>query len=144
MVAAFCVAAVAETMPDASPPPIEGRWVSEQRGLVLDVSRCGTGWCGVEVTNGKTCGATMLRLAIVQPSRTHAGGLMGRIELAAEGQSYAVQASLLPPREAGPMTLLLSGNSGDRFEPWSRRHYPFRELLARSGDAMCPPVPKVS
>jgi hypothetical protein len=142
MVAAFCVAAVAETLPSA-PPPIEGRWVAKQRNLVLDVSRCGSGWCGVEVANGKTCGVTMLRLAVVQPSNGDGGGLKGRIELAAEAQSYAVEASFFTPRGGGPIELIISGNTGDSFEPW-RRNFPFREFFARAGDATCPPVAKVS
>jgi hypothetical protein len=142
MIAAFCVAAVAETRP-GDPPPIEGRWVAKQRSLVLDVSRCGVGWCGVEVINDKTCGATMLRLGIATPSNGDGGRLKGRIELAAEAQSYAVEASFFVPRGGGPVELIMSGNTGDNFEPW-RRNFPFREFFARAGDATCPPVPKVS
>ena len=142
MIAAFCVAAMAETTPGGS-PPIEGRWVAKQRHLMLDVSRCGAGWCGVEVADGKTCGATVLRLGIVQPSSVERGGLKGRIELPAEAQSYAVEASFFAPRGSGPSELIISGNTGDNFEPW-RRNFPFREFFARSGDAACPPVPKVS
>ena len=142
MIAAFCVAAMAETMPGGS-PPIEGRWVAKQRHLMLDVSRCGAGWCGVEVADGKTCGATVLRLGIVQSSSVAGAGLKGRIELPAETQSYAVEVSFFAPRGGGPSELIISGNTGDNFEPW-RRNFPFREFFARSGDAACPPVPKVS
>ena len=48
MVAAFCVAgmALAET---SAPPDLAGRWVAQKRSLVLDISGCGAGWCGVEV-----------------------------------------------------------------------------------------------
>ena len=71
------------------------------------------------------------------------GGLKGRIELPAEAQSYAVEVSFFAPRGGGPSELIISGNTGDNFEPW-RRNFPFREFFARSGDAACPPVPKVS
>jgi hypothetical protein len=107
-------------------------------------SRCSTAkslCCAV--AEGKTCGATVLRLGIVQPSSVGGGGLKGRIELAVEAQSYAVEASFFVPRGGGPSELIISGNTGDNFEPW-RRNFPFREFFARSGDAACPPVPKVS
>jgi len=143
MIAAFCVAAVAGNGA-GGPPAIEGRWVAEKRGLVLDLSRCGAAWCGVEVIDGKSCGATMLRLAIAPSSQQKGdGSLIGRIELAAAGQSYAVEARLLEPREGGPPQLSMFGNRSGRFEPWSRS-YPFREMFARAGDATCAAAPKVS
>ncbi len=144
MVAAFCVAgmALAETVPTA-PPELTGRWVAQKRNLVLDISRCGAGWCGVEVRDGRTCGPIALRVELVRQSAGARHELIGRLELAAGAEPYAVEVTLFEPSDGGPIKLIISGNSGDKFEPW-RRNYPFRELLARSGDAVCPPVPKVS
>jgi hypothetical protein len=143
MIAAFCVAAVADPGSGGA-GAIEGRWVAEKRGLVLDVSRCGAAWCGVAVTDGRSCGATVLRLAMVPPSKEYGdGGLVGRIELAAEGKSYAVQAGFMEPREGEPPRLLMLGNRSARFEPMSR-NYPFREMFARAGDAACTSAAKVS
>ena len=143
MIAAFCVAgmALAEMVP-AAPSELAGRWVAQKRNLVLDISRCGAGWCGVEVRDGLTCGPIVLRFELVRSSADE-GDLRGRLELAAGTQPYAVGMTFFEPSDGGPIKLIISGNSGDTFEPW-RRTYPFRELLARSGDAICPPVPKVS
>ena len=142
MVAAFCVAgmALAET---SAPPDLAGRWVAQKRSLVLDISRCGAGWCGVEVKDGRTCGAIVLRVELARPSASAGQRLIGRLELAAEAEPYAVEVRFFEPSNDGQFELIISGNSGDKLEPW-RRTFDFRELLARSGDAVCPPVPKVS
>ena len=65
------------------------------------------------------------------------------LELAAEAEPYAVEVRFFEPSNDGQFELIISGNSGDKLEPW-RRTFDFRELLARSGDAVCPPVPKLS
>ena len=69
--------------------------------------------------------------------------LVGRLELAAGTVPYAVEVTFFEPGDGGPIKLIISGNNGDKLEPW-RRSFPFRELFARAGDAICPPVPKVS
>src|SRR3954465_15342595 len=58
----FCVAGVAIAAP--TPTDFGGRWLSKKPELTLDVSRCGNGWCGVEVTSGAACGSTILRLDV--------------------------------------------------------------------------------
>jgi hypothetical protein len=144
IVTAFCVAgmALAQSVP-AAPPEFAGRWVAQKRNLVLDISRCGAGWCGVEVKDARTCGAIVLRVELVREAGDARPELIGRLELAAAAEPYAVEVSFFEPRDGGPLKLIISGNSGDKFEPM-RRTFAFRELMARSGDAVCPPVPKVS
>lgn len=144
MVAAFCVAGVvlAQSVP-AAPPELAGRWVAQKRSLVLDISRCGAGWCGVEVKDGRTCGAIVLRVELARPSASAGQWLIGRLELAAEAEPYAVEVRFFEPSDDGQFKLIISGNGGDRFAPMTRT-FAFRELLARSGDAVCPPLPKVS
>jgi hypothetical protein len=142
MIGGFCVAAVAETRP-GTVPPIEGRWVAEKRNLTLDLTRCGAGWCGVEVIDGKTCGAIALRFELVPAKDQDWEWLRGRLELASEPQRYAVELDFFQPRDGSPIKLSIFGNSDDRFEPW-RRTFAFRELMARAGDAVCPPTAKVS
>lgn len=143
MIALLCVEAVAQFR-SGELPPVEGRWVAEKRNLMLDLVRCGAGWCGVEVKDGKTCGAIALRFELVPPSKDYGTeGLRGRLELASEPERYAVEVSFFQPSEGGPPKLFISGHPGDRLEPW-RRNYPFRELLARTGDATCLPTAKVS
>jgi hypothetical protein len=133
--------ALAETVPTA-PPELAGRWVAQKRNLVLDISRCGAGWCGVEVKDGRTCGAIALRVELAQRPGED-GRLLGRLELAAGSKPYAVEVTFYEPSDGRPAGLAIVGNAGDTFEPW-RRSYPFHELVARAGDAVCPPVPKVS
>jgi hypothetical protein len=137
--------AMATTM---EPGQIAGRWVSDQErvhdnyGITLDISRCGAGWCGVEVKNDATCGRTVLRLDQGTPHEVESfAQFAGRIELAPGAQPYVVRASIAR-RDTG-LRMHLSGHSGDEFEPW-RRNYPYRQLMVRSGDAVCRPDPKVS
>jgi hypothetical protein len=143
IVAAFCVAGVANAKDDPSgPPELAGRWVAQSRKLVIDIARCGNGWCGVEVTDGKSCGKTVLRVEL-SGSDTEEPALRGRLELASETRPYAVQVSYFEPPGGGPVDLFVNGHTGSKFEPW-RRNYPFREMLVSTGPAQCPTDPKVS
>ena len=75
-------------------PDFAGRWRADKPGLLLDITPCGAGWCGVEVTGKGMCGREMLRLL---PGEANAGAWRGRFELAAEAQSYTVEARLVRP-----------------------------------------------
>lgn len=147
MVAAFCVAGMA-TATAMEPAEIAGRWVSDKEWaqdnyrMTLDISRCGTSWCGVEVKNDTTCGRTVLRLDQGTPHEVESfAEFAGRIEVAPGTQPYVVRASIAR-RDTG-LQMHLSGHSGDKFEPW-RRNYPYRQLMVRAGDAVCRADPKVS
>lgn len=113
-----------------------GRWKDDTRNLILDISKCAGGWCGVEVTGESTCGRVALR---IEESRSRGGRLVGRLELAAEAQPYSVSAEL----DQQGLRMLLKGQSGNKFEPW-RRTYPFMAALVRVGDAQCRLDAKVS
>ncbi|MET0922231.1 MAG: hypothetical protein ABWY47_03770 [Xanthobacteraceae bacterium] len=145
MVAAFCVAGMAMAEPPLKHADIAGRWVSDRmrvsatEKLTLDISRCADGWCGVEVRNG-SCGRTTLRLDEGE-LREPVAAFNGRIGLASGAQPYGIRVHL--SRYEGAFQLDLFGNSGDEFEPL-RRNYPYRQLMARTGEAVCPPDPKVS
>jgi hypothetical protein len=131
----------AETV-DLSAMNIEGRWAAEDGRLTLDMSRCKEGWCGVEVTVGG-CGKTALRIAAPDPAeRLHASvQFLGRLELAAQTQPYAVHATFV--QRESKMQMQLVGHTGEKFELW-RRTFPLRMLLARSGEAQCRPESKTS
>jgi len=98
MVAAFCVAGMA-TATAMEPAEIAGRWVSDKEWvqdnhrITLDISRCGTGWCGVEVKNGATCGRTVLRLDEGE-LREPVAAFSGRIGLASGAQPYGIRVHL--------------------------------------------------
>jgi len=140
----FCVAGAAIADPSKiSATDIEGRWVSEKYKLTLDVSRCGAGWCGVEVTDGAAgaaCGRTALRFDAGKEAGQYVS-FSGRLERAANLQSYAISASL--QRRDGLLTLSMHGNSGDDFNPF-RRTFDFSDVVARAGDGVCRPDPKLS
>jgi hypothetical protein len=106
--------------------------------LTLDISRCADGWCGVEVRNG-SCGSTTLRLDEGE-LRAPLAVFSGRIGLGG-AQPYLIRVHL--SRYESAFQLDLFGNTGDELELW-RRNYPYRQLMSRTGDAVCRPDPKVS
>ncbi len=112
---------------------IAGRWTAEKGQLVLDVSKCGEGWCGVKVEGG-ACGIIALRLGTGRKSEW-AVLYDGRLQLAPESAAYVVQADLLPRLEDGQLRLNILGSFG----PASifTRVYPFHQLFVRSDKADC-------
>ena len=146
MIGALCVARVAQ----AEPAPLTsadftGRWVSKERKLTLDISRCGKDWCGIVVANN-ACGHTALRVAespedaIYQTDKTRE--LVGRLQLAANTEPYGVR-TVLTREAGGTMTLFIAGHTGGIFSA-IRRSYDYNQLLVREGDAACSPNPKLS
>jgi hypothetical protein len=146
------VCVMAATLPAAAEPQasdLAGRWVSsladakEACGdagckVAYDLVPCGTGWCGIEVKDGKTCGRTALRLDAGVSAKV---GLdfSGSFERAATAQPYIVKARLYAqPRGAAPVRLMLlvQGATDGTFQPL-RRTYPMQMLLTRAGDAVC-------
>jgi|HubBroStandDraft_6_1064221.scaffolds.fasta_scaffold151506_3 hypothetical protein len=144
LLGAYCVAGTAIAgPPQISASEIEGRWVSEKYKLTLDVSRCGTAWCGVEVSDGAagvTCGRTALRLEAREESGQYVS-FSGRLERAANSQPYAIDAGLW--RRDGVLTLTMHGISGGDFSPL-RRTFDYNDVVARAGDGVCRPDPKLS
>lgn len=119
---------------EAAPSAYEGRWVSEKASLTLDVSRCGDGYCGVEVTNGSTCGRVILRAAAKKG--TGREQVVGRLEFAPGTQSYAVALNVVAARDGAPEKLFIAGHTGDEFQPF-RRTFSYHNLFVRAGDAVC-------
>ena len=138
MLAAFCVAGVAKADFQRT---FEGRWVALNQSLTLDVSLCGDGWCGVEVTSAGSCGRTMLRTRTRSPEES--GVIIGRLELAAQARPYTVALHLFKRGPDGPDALMIRGNSGSEFN-FLQRMYPYMVAFARVGDAACRHDPKVS
>jgi hypothetical protein len=141
MVAGLCVggAAAAQTL-SATGVEIEGRWVNEKSNLTLDISRCGDGWCGVQVKND-ACAQTALRMAAKEEHEGTTVSFRGRLTLAEKAAPYAISATLYA--RDGAVRLRLMGNPGNELELW-RRWYPLNELMARSGPPQCKPDAKVS
>ena len=134
MLAAFCVGGMAKAGIEQT---FEGRWVASNQGLTLDLSRCGDGWCGIEVTQTGTCGRTVLRAS------NDDGQFTGRLELTTQTQPYTIAMHLFRRNPSDPQTLMIRGHTGTGFDPW-RRMYPYMVAFARTSDVTCRPDPKVS
>ena len=110
---------------------IEGRWETKTKDLVLDRER----YCGQAVNSSNTCGRTILTVGHNATSQTFDG------ELVVSGRAlpYKVKVSTTRAADAAPAKMTIVG---DDVEPsLARRTFPFRALLARSGDAVCPSKP---
>jgi hypothetical protein len=146
MIGTICVVRMAA----AEPAPLTeadyaGRWVSEKKALTLDVSRCGKGWCGIVVAKN-ACGHTALRLAESSEDAMYQTAkrreLAGQLQLASNTEPYGVRAMLIRDDD-GSLRLSIAGHTGGTFAAF-RRSYDYTNVLARAGDALCAPDPKLS
>jgi hypothetical protein len=112
--------------------------------LTLDLSRCATGWCGVEVLGTeKKCGGTALKLDAGEAGANNTL-FKGKLELAKGTEPYVVEVNLMTWAGDEPKTQLqITGDTGGEFRMF-RRTFPFNATLARSGDAQCRPETTVS
>jgi len=113
-----------------SPDQLAGRWVSATPALVLDISRCATGWCGVQVNDG-TCAQTALRLEVTNQT-AKATVLKGTLLLATGSKPYQLTATLV--QSEGALSLSMAGNTEGRM---MMRTFEFRAVFARTRDASC-------
>jgi hypothetical protein len=122
------------------PSDLAGRWFSKERDLMLDIASCGAAWCGVQVANGTSCGATVLQLGL--DSSEASISFIGRLKLDPSTPSLAVLVILYRLPDGGP-ALRAHGNTGTEVELW-RRTFPFSAVFVRAGDTVCPPGAKTS
>jgi hypothetical protein len=134
MLAAFYVGGVAKADTQRT---FKGRWVAIDNSLTLDLSPCGDGWCGIEVTKAGGCGRTMLR------ARNEDGQLTGQFELTTQSWPLTTTLHLFRRSPSDPDMLKIRGHTGGQSPPW-RRIYPYTVELARTSDVTCRPDPKVS
>ena len=107
-----------------------------------DLMRCGDGWCGVEVKNGKDCGHVALRLDA--GAATSSGvAFSGRFEIAQGSDPYTVTATLSAHPE-GPLLLSLHGNTENGLQPLRRTFSPLSMVLKRDGEPACRADPAVT
>ncbi|HEX2843045.1 MAG TPA: hypothetical protein VHO05_17370 [Hyphomicrobium sp.] len=144
--------------PEQAAVDISGRWEGRtyeiaRRGpdcgdkpctLTLDVARCATGWCGVEVTGSEQrCGDTALKLDAGDASGS-VTLFKGKLELAKGTEPYVVEAYLVNMSgDTVAKQLQIAGDTGGEFRMF-RRTFPFNATLARSGEARCKPETTVS
>lgn len=102
--------------------------------LTLDVSPCGTGWCGVIVKDDGACGGLAMKAETGEGKESYQH-FNGRLELEAKAASYAIQATLWS-NDAGQRSVDIIGDTGKELM-FMRRSFPFSAHLARAGDAVC-------
>lgn len=117
----------------ADAPDLTGRWSAQRPRLILDIVRCGEGWCGIEVTEGARCGRTALRLEAARDASGPMPSFAGRLEVIPEAQPYAVSVTLKDQGSAAVLWML--GHTGTALQP--RRVYPLNANFVRLGDPAC-------
>jgi hypothetical protein len=115
--------------------------------LTLDIMKCTSGWCGVEVLDGdKRCGETALKLdAGTQAAGNVVPVFKGTLELAKGTEPYVVEVYVVPGgRDGSPdRDLQIAGDTGGEFRMF-RRSFPFNATLARTGEPACKPETSIS
>ncbi len=114
--------------------------------LTLDVSRCGEGWCGVEVLSSGKCGATALKFALTTVKELPSPSYRGTLSLAKSTEPYVVEVAFqvysigTEPEEPH---LSIIGDTGGEFHMF-RRTFPFHSILSKTGPAVCLPEKALS
>ena len=162
--AALCVAALAGGRAFAATPEVDfsGRWQGSKsefglskvcaesdqgcRTLTLDVSRCGEAWCGVEVIDGSTCGATALKMTAAATEGVADVLYKGTLSLAKSTEPYVVEVTMQvfagsDAPEAPRLTIV--GDTGGEFRMF-RRTFPFYTAMSKVGPATCTPEKALS
>ena len=103
--------------------------------LVLDIARCGSDWCGIQVGADETCGATTFK-ARAKKEDPNRPWFEGTLSLAAESEPYTVEGYVSESREGGTLLLHLNGDTGGEFRIW-RRSFPFHITMRRIAEPAC-------
>lgn len=103
--------------------------------LTIDITKCASGWCGVLVAAGGTCGAAAMKVEVGDGKDSYLH-FNGRLALDAKAADYAVQVTLWRGEKDGVRHLDVIGDTGAELM-FYRRSFPFQARLARTGDAVC-------
>ncbi|MDX2309392.1 MAG: hypothetical protein NW216_14225 [Hyphomicrobium sp.] len=134
-----------------TPADISGRWSGTTRAitadpgrcgpdgckLTMDISKCGDGWCGIEVRDSDACGGQALQLKSAAEPDRKANVFTGKLSLAEGAQDYVVEAYFYE-RDGAVRTLSFVGDTGPELMMF-RRSFPFHANLTASGEAKCKP-----
>ncbi len=124
---------------------LSGRWTSASFHYVVDIGKCGTGWCGVRVNTDQSCGGVALRLAYTKTEESYVL-FQGTLDLQPEIEPYQVgvsfESSAAAP-VAAPMEVTLLGNP-NRAPDVMTRVISLSDRLVRGGDAQCKAEAKTS
>jgi hypothetical protein len=117
--------------------PIEGRWQTAGKDLVLDMSRCAQGYCGQLVTDDSRCDRTIMTV-VARPTTPRSVEAVFDGDLAppkALRRSYKVRVGVWPATEQRPVSMVIIGDEVDPNPV--RRTFPYRAVLTRVGEAAC-------
>lgn len=103
--------------------------------LTIDVTPCGTSWCGVLVKADGGCGASAMKVEASDGKEAYLH-FTGRLALDAKAADYAVQATLWKKEGTGEAHLDFIGDTGPELM-FYRRSFPFQAHLVRSGEPVC-------
>jgi hypothetical protein len=131
---------------------LAGRWKGQPMGyldpakvcgakgceLTLDIVRCADKWCGIRVEAADKCGSVALSLTPhnVTDPKVRPDVLDGKLELADGTQPYVIEAVLRPDNTGAMTQLTMVGDTGPELMVM-RRSFPFRAVMARTGDSVC-------
>lgn len=127
----------------ASAESAVGRWQSERPALVLDISACAEGYCGVQVNADGSCDRRVLTFAALSemfPLTVPAVEPPGRLQLATHPAPMEARVSLAPGRAESPPRIIIYASERAGPAMAMRRFFPFQAVLARIGDAACAPA----
>ena len=117
--------------------PIEGRWQTAAKDLMLDIGRCAQGYCGQLVTDDNRCDRTIMTV-VARATTPRSVEAVFDGDLAppkALRRSYKVRVGIWPASEHRPVSMVIIG---DEVEPNpARRTFPYRAVLSRVGEAIC-------
>ena len=112
--------------------------------LTYDIVACGEEWCGIAVTDEKTCGAIALKMKR-DTAKNRRNAFTGKLEIAKGSAPYVIEAWYsAPTTKAGTKAgegsekahLNLVGDTGDELL-MMRRSFPFQAEMARVGEPTC-------
>lgn len=105
--------------------------------LIIDISPCQAGWCGVIVQEGGKCGGMGMTMIDAKKGGTYPK-LEGHLTLDPKAAGYVIQATLLSNSKSDLRHLSIYGDTGKELS-FMRRSFPFQAELTRVGDAVCAP-----
>lgn len=112
--------------------------------LTYDIVACGEEWCGIAVTDEKTCGAIALKMKR-DTAKNRRNAFTGKLEIAKGSAPYVIEAWYSAPdtktgtkaREGSDKAHLnFVGDTGGELL-MMRRSFPFQAEMARVGEPTC-------
>lgn len=104
--------------------------------MTLDITACGSSWCGVLVKQDGSCGGSALKVETGEGKEAWLR-FNGRLELDSKAASYVIQATVWRAEDTQQAPQLeIIGDTGTELM-FMRRSFPFQAHMARTGEAQC-------